>query len=207
MQGIRGVISTLTSDGQEVMGPGVLVWHYPDNSIVNNSLLTVESNHFCVLKSRGAILNVYDTGQYPVTTPDRPILGSFTQAFFGGQSPWQYEALYVNRAKMVVKATGLALSSEMAEMSYEVDYYFHVASKEDAVALVTHMPISRARDHRQAGQRLCDAGRRAGDQPGRAGDPARARQREDPRDRRDRARPPAGLPEGRSASRSIRSRC
>ena len=47
MQGIRGVISTLTNDGQEVMGPGVLVWHYPDNSIVNNSLLTVESNHFC----------------------------------------------------------------------------------------------------------------------------------------------------------------
>lgn len=72
MQGIRGVISTLTSDGQEIMGPGVLVWHYPDNSIVNNSLLTLESNHFCVLKSRGAILNVYDTGQYPVTTPDRP---------------------------------------------------------------------------------------------------------------------------------------
>ena len=100
MQGVRSVISTLTSDGQEVMGPGVLVWHYPDNSIVNNSLLTVESNHFCVLKSRGAILNVYDTGQYPVTTPDRPILGSFTQAFFGGQSPWQYEALYINTISM-----------------------------------------------------------------------------------------------------------
>jgi membrane protease subunit (stomatin/prohibitin family) len=142
VQGVRQVISTLTDDGQEVMGPGVLVWHYPDNSIVNNSLLTVESNHFCVLKARGAILNVYDTGQYPVTTPDRPILGSFTQAFFGGQSPWQYEALYINRAKMVVKASGLALSSEMAEMSYEVDYYFHVATKDDAVALVTHMPIS-----------------------------------------------------------------
>jgi membrane protease subunit (stomatin/prohibitin family) len=142
VQGIRGVISTLTNDGQEVMGPGVLVWHYPDNSIVNNSLLTVESNHFCVLKSRGAILSVYDTGQYPVTTPDRPILVSFTQAFFGGQSPWQYEALYINRAKMVVKASGLALSSEMAEMSYEVDYYFHVATKDDAVALVTHMPIA-----------------------------------------------------------------
>lgn len=142
MQGVRSVISTLTPDGKEIMGPGVLVWHYPDNSIVNNSLLTVESNHFCVLKARGAILNVYDTGQYPVTTPDRPILGSFTQAFFGGQSPWQYEALYVNRAKMVVKAKGLALSSEMAEMTYEVDYYFHVATKDDALALVTHMPIA-----------------------------------------------------------------
>jgi membrane protease subunit (stomatin/prohibitin family) len=142
MQGIRSVISTLGADGREIMGPGILLWHYPDNSIVNNSLLTVESNHFCVLKSRGAILSVYDTGQYPVTTPDHPILGSFTQAFFGGQSPWQYEALYINRAKMVVSATGLALSSEMAEMTYEVDYYFHVASKDDAVALVTHMPVA-----------------------------------------------------------------
>jgi membrane protease subunit (stomatin/prohibitin family) len=40
-----------------------------------------------------------------------------------------------------VKAIGLALSSEMAEMTYEVDYYFHVANKDDAVALVTHMPV------------------------------------------------------------------
>ena len=37
-----------------------------DESIVSGSLLTVESNHFCVLKSRGAVLNVYETGQYSV---------------------------------------------------------------------------------------------------------------------------------------------
>ena len=138
----RGVISTLGNDGRELMGPGILAWHYPDNSIVSGSLLTVESNHFCVLKSRGAILAVYDTGQYPVTTPDKPLLGSFTTAFFGGQSPWQYEVIYINRSKMVVKAKGFALSAEMAEMSYEVDYYFHCTSKDDAVALVTHMPVA-----------------------------------------------------------------
>ena len=44
-------------------------------SATGGSLLTVESNHFCVLKSRGAILNVYETGQYPVETPDKPLLG------------------------------------------------------------------------------------------------------------------------------------
>ena len=140
MVGIRNVISTLTADGREVMGPNILLFHHPESSIVNGSLLTVESNHFCVLKSRGAVLNVYETGQYPVQTPDKPLIGSFTQAFFGGQSPWQYEALYVNRTKMVIKTKGLALSAEMAEMSYEADYYFHVKSKEDAVSLVTHMP-------------------------------------------------------------------
>lgn len=140
MAAIRGVISTLSNDGKEAMGPDILMFHYPDNSIVSGTLLTVESNHFAVLKSRGAVLDVYETGQYPIQTPDKPLLGSFTQAFFGGQSPWQYEVLYINRTKMVVKTSGLALSREMAEMAYEVDYYFHVAKKDDALALVTHMP-------------------------------------------------------------------
>ena len=130
---VRSVISTLNPDGTEVMGPGVLMYHYPGNDIMNGSLLTVESNHFAVLKSRGAILNVYETGQYPVSTPQRPLLGSMQQAFYGGQSPWQYEVLFVSRAKSVAKATGLALSRELAELVYDVDYYVHVDSVEDAV--------------------------------------------------------------------------
>ncbi len=140
MVGIRQVISTLTPDGEEIMGPDLLLWHYPNNDIINGSLLTVESNHFCVLKSRGAILNVYETGQYPVQTPQKVLFGSIQQAFYGGQSPWQYEAIYINRAKLVIKTAGLALSREMAEMSYDVDYYVHVATPEAAVALVQHMP-------------------------------------------------------------------
>jgi len=140
MPGIRNVISTLTDNGEEIMGPDILLWHYPNNDIVNGSLLTVESNHFCVLKSRGAILNVYETGQYSVQTPDRPIFGSMQQAFYGGQSPWQYEALYINRAKLVLKTSGMALSREMAEMVYNVDYYIHIETREAAVQLVQHMP-------------------------------------------------------------------
>lgn len=140
MPGVRNVISTLTPDGQEIMGPNILLWHYPGNDIMNGSLLTVESNHFCVLKSRGAILNVYETGQYQVETPQRVLFGSLQQAFYGGQSPWQYEALYINRAKLVLKASGGALSREMAFMRYDVDYYIHVATAEDATRLVQHMP-------------------------------------------------------------------
>src|ERR1051326_853323 len=137
---IGHVISTLLPDGEEVMGPEVLLWHYPRNDIVSGSLLTVESNHFCVLKSRGAIIYIYETGQYPVVTPEKPLLGSFQRAFYAGQSPWQYEALYINRAKLVVKTTGFALSREMAEMSYDVDYYIHVNSQQDALLLVQHLP-------------------------------------------------------------------
>src|ERR1700728_4939583 len=108
MAGIRNVISTLAPTGEEIMGPNVLLWHYPNNDIMNGSLLTVESNHFCVLKSRGAILNVYETGQYQVETPQRPLIGSMQQAFYGGQSPWQYEALIVARAKSGGEGEALA---------------------------------------------------------------------------------------------------
>ena len=137
---IGHVISTLLPDGEEVMGPEIFLWHYPRNDIVSGSLLTVESNQFCVLKSRGAIIYVYETGQYPVVTPEKPLLGSFQRAFYDGQSPWQYEALYINRAKLVVKTSGFALSREMAEMSYDVDYYIHVNSQQDALLLVQHLP-------------------------------------------------------------------
>jgi membrane protease subunit (stomatin/prohibitin family) len=136
----RNVVSTLNADGTEVIGPGILMYHYPGNDITNGSLLTVESNHFCVLKSRGAILNVYETGQYPVETPQRPLIGSFQQGFYAGQSPWQYEALFVSRAKSVAKAKGVALSRELAELIYDVDYYVHIGTAQDAVKLVTHMP-------------------------------------------------------------------
>ena len=137
---IRNVISTLTSSGEEIMGPDVLLYHYPGNDIMNGSLLTVESNHFCVLKSRGAILNVYETGQYAVDTPQKVLVGAIEKAFYGGQSPWQYEAIYVNRAKLVIRAEGQALSREMAQLRYQVDYYIHVDSKDDALKLVQHMP-------------------------------------------------------------------
>jgi membrane protease subunit (stomatin/prohibitin family) len=137
---IRNVVSTLQEDGQEIMGPDVLLFHYPSNDIQNGTLLTVESNHFCVLKSRGAILAVYDTGQYQVQTPQRFLVGNIQQAFYGGQSPWQYEALYINRAKLVLKANGIAFTREMAELAYSVDYYIHVDTKEDALKLVQHMP-------------------------------------------------------------------
>src|SRR5579871_2327335 len=138
----RQVITSLARDGTDVLGTKVLAVKIADESIVSGSLLTVESNHFCVLKSRGAVLNVYDTGQYALVTPDKPIIGSFVQGFFGGNSPWVYEVIYINRAKLLVRNMGIATSSEMAEMAYQVDYYIHVDTKEAALDLITHLPFN-----------------------------------------------------------------
>jgi membrane protease subunit (stomatin/prohibitin family) len=138
----RQVITSLQRDGTDMLGTKALAVKIVDESIVSGSLLTVESNHFCVLKSRGAVLNVYDTGQYALTTPDKPLLGSIAQGFFGGSSPWVFEVIYINRSKLLVRNTGIATSAEMAEMAYQVDYYIHVDSKQAALDLITHLPFN-----------------------------------------------------------------
>lgn len=138
----RQVITSLNRDGSNMLGTVRLAIRIADESIVSGSLLTVEGNEFCVLKSRGAVLNVYETGQYALTTPDTPILGTIAQGFFGGNSPWVYEVIYINRSKLLIRSQGVATSAEMAEMAYQVDYYIHIDSREAALELITHMPFS-----------------------------------------------------------------
>lgn len=138
----RQVITSLQRDGTDMLGTKSLAIKLADDSIVSGSLLTVESNHFCILKSRGAVLNVYETGQYALTTPDKPLVGSVVQGFFGGTSPWVFEVIYINRSKLLVRNTGIATSAEMAEMAYQVDYYIHVDTKEAALTLITHLPFN-----------------------------------------------------------------
>ena len=78
------------------------------------------------------------------TTPDKPIVGSIVQGFFGGASPWVYEVIYINRSKLLVSNRGIATSAEMAEVSYQVDYYIHVDTREAALDLITHLPFNGA---------------------------------------------------------------
>ena len=138
----RQVITSLLRDGTDMLGTKNIAIKIIDESIVSGSLLTVESNHFCVLKSRGAVLNVYETGQYALVTPDKPLVGSIVQGFFGGASPWVYEVIYVNRAKLLVSNKGVATSAEMAEVAYQVDYYIHVDTTQAALDLITHLPFN-----------------------------------------------------------------
>jgi membrane protease subunit (stomatin/prohibitin family) len=138
----RQVITSLNRDGSNLLGTKRLAIRIADESIVSGSLLTVESNEFCVLKSRGAVLNVYETGQYSLSTPDKPLLGSIAQGFFGGNSPWVYETIYINRSKLLIRSQGVATSAEMAEMAYQVDYYIHIDSPQGALDLITHLPFN-----------------------------------------------------------------
>src|ERR1700753_3250564 len=138
----RQVITSILPDGTDMLGTKSLAVKIADESIVSGSLLTGESKQFCVLKSRGAVLNIYETGQYALTPPDKPIFGSIAQGFFGGSSPWVYEVIYVNRSKLLIRSEGVATSEEMAEMAYQVDYYIHVDTRDAALQLISHLPFN-----------------------------------------------------------------
>jgi membrane protease subunit (stomatin/prohibitin family) len=141
---LRQVITALDQRGIDMLGTRNIALKIADESIVSGSLLTVESNHFCILKSRGAVLQIYETGQYALVTPDKPLVGSIVTGFFGGSSPWVFEVIYVNRSKLLVRSTGTATSAEMAEVAYVADYYIHVDTKEAALDLITHLPFNGA---------------------------------------------------------------
>jgi hypothetical protein len=51
----------------------------------------------------------------------------------------EHEAIYINRAKLLVKTSGVVLSRETAGMDYSVDYSISIATREDAIRLVEHM--------------------------------------------------------------------
>ena len=191
---VRSVISTLNTDGTEVMGPGILMYHYPGSDIMNGSLLTVESNHFCVLKSRGAILNVYETGQYPVETPQRPLLGNFQQAFYGGQSPVAVRGAVRHPGQERGQGPGRGAVARAGRAGLRrglLRARRHQGGRGQA-GHAHAVPGARA-DHRRA-ELLRRPGRRAVHQPARPGHPAGAGQRADPRHHRAGPRAPAGLP-------------
>ena len=139
----RQVITALNRDGTDMLGmKNVAIKLADEQNIVSGSLLTVEPNHFCVLLSRGAILQVYETGQYALQTPDKPLLGGIVSGFWGGKSPWVFEVIYINRAKLLVRSEGTAITFELAQVTYQADYYIHIDTREDALRLITHLPFS-----------------------------------------------------------------
>ena len=191
---LRNVISTLNHDGTEVMGPGVLMYHYPGNDIMNGSLLTVESNHFCVLKSRGAVLDVYETGQYPVSDaaaaaarqhPAELLRRPVAVAVRGAVRLPGQERGQVTGSRAVPGAGRARLRRGLLRAR---GHQGRRGQAGDAHA------VRRAPADHGGGQRLRGPGRRAVDQPARPGHAAGAGEREDPRDHRAGPRPPAGLP-------------
>ncbi len=83
----HNVISTQTTNGEEMMGPEILLWHNPETKLINGSLLAVASNQFCVVKRGSTLLKVYETGQHRVQTPEDYLFNEAQLTFDGEPIP------------------------------------------------------------------------------------------------------------------------
>jgi RND superfamily putative drug exporter len=140
LAGISNVISALTTNGADIMGSEILVWRYPEDDVKDGSRLSVGYNQFCVLKSLGTIVHVYEPGQHVVDTYDHNGFNSTQLSFSGIPIRWYFEVFYINRARLLIKTCGVTLSREMAEVDYSVEYSIHIATREDAIRLLQHVP-------------------------------------------------------------------
>jgi membrane protease subunit (stomatin/prohibitin family) len=142
MASSRQIITCTGKDGQDLLGKANLALKRSDNAVVSGSLLTVEPNQFAIFRERGVLLQTYEMGQYTLITEDKPVVGNFVRAFaWGGDSPWVYEVVFVNRSKLMCQNVGTATTAEMAEVRYTADYYIQINTAEDANQLVQHMPF------------------------------------------------------------------
>jgi len=137
---IPRVISRLSANGQEIMGSEILLWCSPENSIANDFQVTVESNHFCIVRSDSGILALHEAGLHTVQTSASPLYGLTQLSFSGLPTSRKYEVFYVNRAKFPIRTSGVALSRAMAEVDYSVAYSIHIATVEDAILFVERIP-------------------------------------------------------------------
>jgi EmrB/QacA subfamily drug resistance transporter len=134
---ISNAISTLITDGKEVIGSEILLRCCPENNMVNSSQLTVESNPLHVVKLPSAVPNVYETDQYAAQTPDNLLSDSMQQASSSEPVLVQHEVLDVIRSRdelmKALRAFGMseldALHCFMAIQKDAMNY--HVEEQKD----------------------------------------------------------------------------
>lgn len=135
----RAVIRTLQENGQDALGPGVILWRDHNVDIRNRSRLIVESNQKAVVRIQGQITAVYDSGAYDLNTPNNPVSNFFSKMGYGGNIPWTVEALFASLARFEARSISVSQSSELIPLQYQVAYYFQVA---DPVKLIQAVQLN-----------------------------------------------------------------
>ena len=75
-----------------------MVWRFPrfDNEIKNGAQLIVRQAQAAVLVDRGAIADIFSSGQYRLTTQNLPLLSTLMGWPYGFHSPFKAEIYFVN---------------------------------------------------------------------------------------------------------------
>ncbi len=135
----RTVVRTLMENGQDAMGPGVMIWRDHNVDIRTRSRMIVESNQKAVVRIQGQIQQVYEAGQYDLNTPNGPVANVFSRLGYGGNVPWTVEAIFFSTARFESRTRGVSQTSELIPLVYEVAYYFQIT---DPIKLLQNVQLT-----------------------------------------------------------------
>ncbi len=135
----RTVVRTLMENGQDALGPGVIIWRDHNVDIRTRSRLIVESNQKAIVRIQGQVQQVYEPGPYDLNTPNSPIANVFARLGYGGNVPWTVEAIFFSMARFEARTRGVSQTSELIPLIYEVAYYFQVS---DPVKLLQNVQLA-----------------------------------------------------------------
>jgi membrane protease subunit (stomatin/prohibitin family) len=81
---VRQVVRSLQEDGRDTLSPGVMIWRDHNVDIQNRSILIVESNEKCVVRTQGLITDVYGAGSTNLNSPNSGVYSTFKRLNYGG---------------------------------------------------------------------------------------------------------------------------
>lgn len=123
----RNTIRTLIESGQDVMGPGMIIWRDTNVDIRVKSKLVVEHNQSAVIKIQGQIVQTFDPGYYDLSLPNSPVLNFFAKLGYAGNVPWIIDAIFFSMSRFDAKCSGISVSSELIPVTYQVAFSFNIS--------------------------------------------------------------------------------
>ena len=98
----------------------ILIYRYPNTEFNTMSQLVVHESQEAVFFKNGRMLDVFRPGKYTLHTKNIPLLNKVINLPFGGESPFQCEVYFVNKA--------IALNYKWGTMSKTrvMDNKFHI---------------------------------------------------------------------------------
>ena len=124
---VRSVISTREDNGTTALTEGVIFSKDHNTNFQNRSVLIVESNERCIMRSQGQITDEFGPGSQNLNTPNTGIGNMAKRLNYGGNIPWIVEAIFFSMARFEGITTGISQSKQLIPMEFEVAYYFKVS--------------------------------------------------------------------------------
>ena len=101
-------------------GPNVFAWKFPNTELSTATQCVVNESQEAVFFKGGQALDVLGPGRHTLSSANIPIIGNLFKLPFGGNSPFQVEVWYTNKAHSLDIKWGTATAIQLKDPMYKI---------------------------------------------------------------------------------------